>query len=79
MADARAQELPLVGGGDHDWATIFDRWHVLVYDTRIADVVNIIGWIGMTAVCAWVVWRWYRDRDRIGFDKHSADGAKESE
>src|SRR5689334_2850072 len=23
MADARALELPLVGGGDHDWNTIF--------------------------------------------------------
>ena len=26
MADARAQVLPLVGGGDHDWARIFGRW-----------------------------------------------------
>ena len=66
MADARAQELPLVGGGDHDWNTIFGRWHVLAYDRRIATVVKIIGLIGMAAVCAWVVWRWYRDRERIG-------------
>ena len=65
MADARAQELPLVGGGDHDWNTIFGRWHVLAYDTRIATVVKIIGWIGMAAVCAWVVWRWVRDRNRL--------------
>src|SRR5580704_5697974 len=36
MADARAQVLPLVGGGDHDWATIFGRWHVINYDTKIA-------------------------------------------
>ncbi len=64
MADARAQDLPLVGGGDHDWNTIFGRWNVLAYDTRIATVVKIIGWSGMAAVCAWVVWRWYRDRER---------------
>src|SRR5216117_356912 len=64
MADARAQELPLVGGGDHDWNTIFGRWNVLAYDTRIATVVKIMGWSGMAAVCAWVVWRWYRDRER---------------
>jgi hypothetical protein len=63
MADARAQELPLVGGGDHDWNTIFGRWDVLAYDTRIATVVKIVGLIGMASVCAWVVWRWYRDRD----------------
>jgi hypothetical protein len=35
MADARAQELPLVGG-DHDWTEIFGRWHVLHLDGRIA-------------------------------------------
>src|SRR5687768_12402819 len=35
MADARAEELPLVGGGDHDWNTIFGRWNVLAYDTHI--------------------------------------------
>ena len=65
MADARAQALPLVGGGDHDWNTIFSRWHVLADDTRIAAVVKTVGWTGMVAACAWVVWRWYRDRDRI--------------
>ncbi len=64
MADARAQELPLVGGGDHDWNTILGRWHVLAYDTRIAAVVKTIGWAGMAASCGWVVWRWYRDRQR---------------
>ena len=64
MADARAQELPLVGGGDHDWNTIFGRWHVLDYDTRIASGVKIIGWLGMAGVIAWAVWRWYQDRDR---------------
>src|SRR5580765_275721 len=63
MADARAQELPLVGGGDHDWNTIFGRWNLLAHDTQIASVVRCIGWIGLATVCAWVVWRWYRDRD----------------
>jgi hypothetical protein len=64
MADARAQELPLVGGGDHDWNTIFGAWQLLAYDTRIAAVVKSIGWIGMAAACAWVAWRWHRDRGR---------------
>jgi hypothetical protein len=65
MADARAQELPLVGGGDHDWNTILGRWHVLAYDTRISAIVKTVGWAGMAASCAWVVWRWYRDRERL--------------
>jgi hypothetical protein len=62
MADARTQELPLVGGGDHDWATIFGRWNVMSHDTQIASVVRTIGWIGMIGAFLWIVWRWWRDR-----------------
>lgn len=53
MADARAQELPLVGGGDHDWHTIFGRWGVLAHDTQIAGFVRTVGWVGMAAACGW--------------------------
>ena len=62
MADARAQELPLVGGGDHDWHTIFGRWGVLAHDTQIAGFVRTVGWLGMAAACGWVVWRWWSGR-----------------
>jgi hypothetical protein len=64
LADARAQVLPLVGGGDHDWNTILIRWNILACDTRIAGVVKTMGWIGMLAAGAWVVWRFYGDRQR---------------
>ena len=64
MADARALELPLVGGGDHDWNTIFTRWNVLQYDLDIARWVNGIGWTGMLLAALWVGWRWWRDRQR---------------
>src|SRR5580692_1995562 len=72
MADARAQVLPLVGGGDHDWATIFGRWRVLGYDTRIAGVVNAAGWAGMFAACLWVIWRWWRSRGASSEDEEWA-------
>jgi hypothetical protein len=62
MADARKQELPLVGGGDHDWNTIFSRWDVLPHDVQIATVVKTVGWLGMLAACAWVCWRAWQDR-----------------
>ncbi|HKS35764.1 MAG TPA: hypothetical protein VJW76_01145 [Verrucomicrobiae bacterium] len=62
MADARAQQLPLVGGGDHDWTNIFTRWGVLAQDTQIAGAVRWMGWLGMIAASAWVVWRWRQDR-----------------
>lgn len=64
MADARALELPLLGGGEHDWNTIFSRWNVLSYDTQIAGAVRISAWIGMALVCAWVLWRTLQDRGR---------------
>ncbi|HEX4120123.1 MAG TPA: hypothetical protein VH619_05870 [Verrucomicrobiae bacterium] len=66
MADARVQVLPLVGGGDHDWARIFGRWNVLNHDVQIAAAVRTIGWLGMGAACTWVAWLWWAGR------KHSA-------
>jgi len=64
MADARAMELPLVGGGDHDWNTIFSRWHLLPHDVSIAGGVRVVAWAGILLAVAWVVWRWWQDRGR---------------
>lgn len=60
MADARAQVLPLVGGGEHDWADIFTRWGVLASDTAIAQLVSAAGWVGMLVSWAWLGWRWMK-------------------
>lgn len=62
MADARAQELPLVTVGDtdyviHDWNYLFSSLGVLNHDTQIAAVVRALGWLGMFAVVAWLLWR----------------------
>jgi hypothetical protein len=64
MADARAQELPLVGGGEHDWFNIFIRWHVLEHDTTIAAVVYICGWAGMALTWGWLAWKTFFGRER---------------
>ena len=56
MADARVQELPLVGGGDHDWAEIFSRWRILHLDTRVAGLTRLAA----VALIAWALWRLYR-------------------
>ena len=63
MADARAQELPLVTTGnpdfvEHDFHTIFSSLGVLQYDTRIAAVVRGLGWCGMIACVVWLAMRW---------------------
>jgi hypothetical protein len=64
LADARRLELPLVGGGDHDWNTILTRWDILQYDTRIAAALKIIAWLGMVGACVWVGWRAWQDLRR---------------
>ncbi len=65
LADARAQELQSVGGGDHDWSTIPTQWNLLQYDTRIAPLLKLARWLGIAATCAWVAWRALRDHCRL--------------
>jgi len=43
VADARAQELPLVGGGEHDWAYLLDAAGWLSQDLAIARAVHGTG------------------------------------
>lgn len=64
MADARAQELPLVGGGEHDFTNIFTRWGVLHRDLEIARDTRVIAWIVIVLALAWLVWRARRETSR---------------
>ncbi len=57
MADARAEALPLVGSGDHDWEILFGQWNLLTLDQRIGGTTRAIGWLGMLATVAWFAWR----------------------
>ncbi|MGA8267123.1 MAG: hypothetical protein WB787_05130 [Candidatus Acidiferrales bacterium] len=62
MADARAQELPLLTVGDadyviHDWNYLFGALGVLDHDIQIASFVRAIGWVGMFGMVAWFTWR----------------------
>lgn len=62
MADARAQELPLLTVGDadyviHDWNYLFGSFGVLNHDTAIASGVRAVGWLGMCATVAWLIFR----------------------
>ena len=73
MADARALQLPLVGGGDHDWNTIFSRWRLLPYDLQIAGIVKTIGWIGIVVAMVWGAWRGWQDRVHRGAAGESSE------
>ncbi|HLV95173.1 MAG TPA: hypothetical protein VKS44_08265 [Candidatus Acidoferrales bacterium] len=66
MADARAQQLPLLTVGDssyviHDWNYMFTKLDILQYDTAIANWVRFIGWLGMIGVICWLLWRALND------------------
>jgi hypothetical protein len=43
IADARAEALPLVGGGEHDWAMLLMHWNRLDADVTIGRTVSHVG------------------------------------
>jgi hypothetical protein len=57
MADARAEALPLIGSGDHDWNILFGHWGMLLQDQKIGGAFKIAGWIGMLLTVAWLGYR----------------------
>ncbi len=69
LADARSMELPLVGGGDHDWNTILSQWGLLPFDTQIAVSLRVLAWLGMGTSCAWLGWRAWRDHTKCFFPR----------
>jgi len=56
--DARAQALPLVGGGEHDWFHILSRWHALSADHTVAATFRLAGWGFLLGAAAWLSYRW---------------------
>jgi len=54
-ADARAQELPLVGGGEHDWAYMLGELGWLMHDTQISRGIHAAGVLlfGYAVLTAW--------------------------
>jgi len=53
IADARTEELPLVGGGEHDWAYLLGRLGLLRQDHAIAGAVHFAGVMLFIASCLW--------------------------
>jgi hypothetical protein len=45
IKDARAQELPLVGGGEHDWALLLGQAGWLARDQAIGGWVYFVGFV----------------------------------
>ena len=50
VRDARSQDLPLVGGGEHDWAYLLGETGLLAHDQAIGRAVHALGVV--VFVCA---------------------------
>lgn len=61
LGDARAQLLPLVGGGEHDWTEILGRYGLLQSDQAIARALFFVATL---AVALPVRWLWGEVRAR---------------
>jgi hypothetical protein len=55
IKDARTQELPLLGGGEHDWAFLLGQWHWLERDLAIGGAVYLAGALlyGASVILGW--------------------------
>ena len=69
IADARAQELPLVTVGDgecvicHDWGYMLGQLGMLSLDTTLAGLVRLLAFLvmwGSLAAGGWMLWRMAR-------------------
>ena len=56
-------ELPLVGGGNHDWNTILSRWGLLRHDVQIAAGIKVFAWAGIATSVGWLIWRAWQGRN----------------
>jgi hypothetical protein len=56
IKDARAQELPLVGGGEHDWALLLGQAGWLAKDQAIGGWVYFVGFVVYAAAIV-IGWR----------------------
>ena len=55
IRDARAQELPLVGGGEHDWSYLLDTLNLLEKDLSIGRAVHLLGVVLFVLSVIWGV------------------------
>jgi hypothetical protein len=53
VADARAQELPLVGGGEHDWFYLLSATGHLPQDLAIARAIRAAGLLLVAGASVW--------------------------
>jgi hypothetical protein len=74
VADARAMELPLVGGGEHDWNYLLSEWGVLGRDTLIARDIRFLGTV-LAIAAIWIGWQALKTPDAEAAQSPAASAA----
>ena len=73
IKDARAQELPLVGGGEHDWTLMLAELDWLHRDQAIGGVVFLVGFLLYVAALI-LGWRALASGDEPDSSRSRMDG-----
>ena len=63
MATARSEgpvAQGVLGVGLHDWTMILLRWGALQYDTTLATIVRVMGWLGLSSTLVWITYLWWQ-------------------
>jgi hypothetical protein len=70
IRDARTQQLPLVGGGEHDWALLLDQWGWLHHDQELGGSVYLFGVMlyAVAVIGGWMLANANRSRPPEGDD-----------
>ena len=63
VSDALEMELPLVGGGMHDWNTLLRGTPLLRHCHLLGKMLYFFGWIVMICFAAWYVLLYFRGRE----------------
>ena len=75
VRDAVAMELPLVGGGEHDWNTLLTRWDMLEAHARLADLLAATGVGAVALATLWGIMAVVRGRDATPVPVRPVPGA----
>ena len=54
--------MGVLGVGIHDWWRILIRWGALQYDTTLATIARVMGWLGIFSTLVWTTYLWWQCR-----------------
>lgn len=65
MADALPMDLPLVGGGEHDWNLLFSQWDLLSHSLQYAQLARGFGFLVMLIATVWGLFEALEGKTRL--------------